>query len=524
MVAAFLLALSGLAHAPGATIAIDARRGTPISPYVYGVNYPDTWIYDWLAEWRAHGRGFTLAREGGNRFTAYNWETNASNAGADYFHENDDYLARSNEPGWSVRHFLRAVQDRGAAALLTVPTLGYVAADKRTDLYGDKDVRATPDYLNARFLRSYATKPGGRLAFPPDTTDRAVYQDEFVAWVQRAKSARTPVFFSLDNEPDLWSATHARIETAKTTYARILTNHIEYAAMIKRTAPGSLVFGPVNYGWGGMRDFQGAPDANGRDFTDTYLDAMREAERKERRRLVDVYDFHWYPESRGDGVRITFDDRPGTAATATARIQAPRSLWDPTFVEGTWITESLGNKAITMIPRLAAKIAAHYPGTRMAITEYDFGGRRSVSGMIAQADALGVFGRYGLFAACQWGLTHEDAAAFAGFRAFTDFDRQGARFGDRGLAVAGESPAENSVYAALDSKDPRRLTIVAINKTSAPQPLRLTIGGFRARSVRSFVVEEGAYDAPRPGDARTRAEGIELMVPPLAIVTSELRR
>ena len=32
----------------------------------------------------------TFDRDGGNRWTAYNWETNASNAGSDYLYENDD--------------------------------------------------------------------------------------------------------------------------------------------------------------------------------------------------------------------------------------------------------------------------------------------------------------------------------------------------------------------------------------------------------------------------------------------------
>lgn len=51
---------------------IDGRQRRPISPYIYGTNQPD---------WR-RGPLFTLARWGGNRTSTYNWETNASNAGA----------------------------------------------------------------------------------------------------------------------------------------------------------------------------------------------------------------------------------------------------------------------------------------------------------------------------------------------------------------------------------------------------------------------------------------------------------
>src|SRR5580658_7719749 len=104
-----------------ADITIDATQRKPISPYIYGVNYPDSQITDWLRDWSSFHDGFTLAREGGNRFTAYNWKTNASNAGKDYFFENDDYLGLTNEPGWTVSTFLKTVQGTGAAALLTVP-------------------------------------------------------------------------------------------------------------------------------------------------------------------------------------------------------------------------------------------------------------------------------------------------------------------------------------------------------------------------------------------------------------------
>jgi len=49
-------------------------------------------------------------RAGGNRFTAYNWENNASNAGRDYMFQNDAYLVMSSstgdEPGDALRPLL----------------------------------------------------------------------------------------------------------------------------------------------------------------------------------------------------------------------------------------------------------------------------------------------------------------------------------------------------------------------------------------------------------------------------------
>jgi hypothetical protein len=490
-----------------ATIVIRSGPGTPISPYIYGANFPD---------WDALRLPFPLARQGGNRMSAYNWETNASNAGADWHHQNDAYMAPTDEPGFVGRTFLRDAQRHGAAAILTVPMTGYVAADKK----GDGDVAQTADYLKTRFFRSEASKPGA-FAYPPDTTDAVVYQDEYVAWIERIKKPAPPVWYALDNEADLWNSTHNRIWPQPPTYASFLQRSIEYARALKKAAPTALILGPVSYGWQGFRRFQNAPDANERDFLDFYLAGMRDAGRKAGRRLLDGLDIHFYPEARGGGVRITEESRD--PATARARIQTPRSLWDPTYVEDSWITQSLGGKAIVLLPRVRAQIARHYPGTKLAVTEYHYGGRNDISGALAQADVLGIYGRYGVYAACIWGFDPKDRATRAGFAAFLDLDGKGARFGDLGLGVGGETPSADSVYAARDSKNPRRLTVVAINKTEDPRTFVLKPAGFVAKSARTATVTAAALERPVRGAATVRAGTITVTAPPLSVVSIDAR-
>jgi hypothetical protein len=508
----FTVTCALMAFAPppqGPNIVVDATRQTPISPYIYGANHVD---------WDKMRTPFPPARQGGNRMTAYNWETNASNAGSDWHHQNDDHLAKTDEPGWAVKTFVDAGQSHGAAVLVTVPTAGYVAADKAAD----GDVNKTPNYLQTRFHRSLPKKLEGKLTFPPNTKDKVVYQDEFVAWLYKAKSAKTPLWFSLDNEPDLWAHTHARIVPKAPGYADIIANNMEYAAAIKAVAPDTKIFGPANYGWQGFRRFQDAPDANGRDFLDVYLAAMRSFEKAGGKRLIDALDVHWYPEARGDGVRITGStDKPGTPA---ARLQAPRSLWDPTYVEDSWIAESLGKKPIVLLPGLMKQIERGYPGTKLAITEYDFGGGRHVSGTLAQADVLGLYGRYGVWAACHWGASAETPAILAGFRAFLDFDGKGARFGDLGLGVTGTTAAENSVYASLDKKDPKRMTLVVVNKTGVGMPTPLTLKGFTPSTVRAFVADPLSPHQPKPVTATVKGNEVVVEMPAMAVVTVEARR
>ena len=90
--------------------------------------------------------------------------------------------------------------------------------------------------------------------------------------------------------------------------------------------------------------------------------------------------------------------------------------------------------------------------------------------------------------------------------------------------MAGEVPAENSVYAALDSKDPNRMTVVAVNKTSSPKQMSIRIRGFSPKTARAFEAVYGSPFDPKEMPARVSAPGVEFTVPPLGVVTVELRR
>jgi len=126
--------------APTVTFSIDSSQDVhPISRFIYGMN-----------GWDPSGRpkNLTLSRSGGNRMTAYNWENNASNAGSDYMYQNDGYLGGGSTPGGAVLPTLQNAYDHNAAALITVPINGYVAADKNND----GDVRNSgSNYLQTRF-------------------------------------------------------------------------------------------------------------------------------------------------------------------------------------------------------------------------------------------------------------------------------------------------------------------------------------------------------------------------------------
>lgn len=429
----------------------------PISPLVYGTNGADT-----IA--KTHQ---SMTRMGGNRMTAFNWENNASNAGSDYQFENDDYLCSNamcmptnDTPGALIKGFVDQANANGAAVVLTIPIVDYVAADKTPA----GDVRNSgANYLSTRFKQNKPTK-GSAFANPPDVTDAFVYEDEFVNWL-KATEPSANIILEMDNEPDLWSSTHAEVHPAAVTYAELASRNVKFASAVKSVWPQVKVSGPVSYGWQGYVTLQNASDstANG-DFVEYYLDAMKAAGGGASGRLVDYLDLHWYPEATGGGERIS---GPQTdAAIVAAREQAPRSLWDTSYKETSWIVDSI-MQPIQLIPRMQAKIAAHYPGTGLAITEWNYGGGTDISGAIASADVLGIFGRDGVDAASMWPLNGTESFTYAAFRAYRNYDGAGKQFGDTSISATTSDVPNSSVYASLDSTNVSRLVIVAINKSTS---------------------------------------------------------
>jgi hypothetical protein len=500
-----LIFTATLSQVTPTAFAIDVSHVTPISRYIYGVNSPS---------WAGADFPYTVGRLGGNRMTAYNWETNASNAGSDWHNQNDGFMGTTDEAGWTMRNALAFDEAHHAATIMTIPTAGYVAADKK----GDGDVNQTPNYLETRFFKSLPSK-GSKLTYPPDLTDRVVYQDECVAWLEKIKSPNEPLWFMLDNEPDLWGSTHSRIWPKAATYAQIIENNITYAKAIKAVAPDALVFGPANYGWGGFHTFQGASDANGRDFLDTYLDAMSQVGSSAGKRLLDALDIHWYPEAQGGGVRVTEGDKQ---ETAEARIQAPRSLWDTTYVEKSWIADSLGGKPIVLLPTILKQIDTHYPGTKFSISEYNYGGNKTISGAIAEADVLGIFGRYRLFSACNWGIGKDDVGQIAGFRAFINFDGKGGHFLDREAMVSGGKAASSSVYVSVDSKDPKHLVIVAINKRESAMPVTFNLGSSAATGLKSYTITSDHLTSPVAQSPVPHGNTFDFNEPALSVTTFDV--
>src|SRR5258706_7148178 len=208
---------------PGAadiTLTIDATKDEhAISPYIYGTNIDD-YIWGMKNVWTTRAKNLTLGRAGGNSWTTYNWENNANNAGSDYNFTNYAYLGGGATAGEAARMRVAAANAGGASEIVTIPIQGWVAAD----------ANGTVDPASANLAQRFRTvtnNKGSAPAYPPATNDATVYEDEFLAWLEKQfpnahTDPKRTLFYSLDNEPDLWATTHREVQKSPLTYASIV--------------------------------------------------------------------------------------------------------------------------------------------------------------------------------------------------------------------------------------------------------------------------------------------------------------
>jgi hypothetical protein len=120
-------------------------------------------------------------------------------------------------------------------------------------------------------------------------------------------------------------------------------------------------------------------------FVEWYLQQMQAYETAHGVRLLDYVDVHIYPQAG------QFSAALGSTSLQQLRLRSTQALWNPAYVDESWI-----NEPVYLIPRMHDWVADNYPGTKLAITEYNWGAMGYLNGAVAQADILGIFGREAL--------------------------------------------------------------------------------------------------------------------------------
>ena len=131
------ISAEGSSYTMNVAVNLNGERKA-ISPYIYGVN-------DFVGEDNLSYVKTSAMRQGGNRYSGYNWETNWSNAGADWYHSSDTYLGDAGDGAAyaATRLSQDCVENNVPYKIATLQMAGYVAADKRFD--GMPLILETPD-------------------------------------------------------------------------------------------------------------------------------------------------------------------------------------------------------------------------------------------------------------------------------------------------------------------------------------------------------------------------------------------
>ncbi len=473
--------------------------GSPISPLIYGVAGADPATLTAL--------GATLNRWGGNPADRYNWVLgHAWNATRDWEFRNLNYTGGT---GNSADNFVSSTVTAGSTPLMTVPALGWVAKDTNNDhrstgvpqqggppvasgsgAIAGYDPRANQATTS---VASLAAKTGS-LSDPADPNAAAIYQDEWIHHLvdQFGPAPKGPTFFAIGNEPDLWSTTDTDVHPVQMSYDAMVAMYEQYAMAVKAQDPKAMLLGPDVSGWTsywysaldrGGDNYSTHADRNshsGQPFLPWWLSQIAKHDRAAGVRTLDYLDVHYYPQAGG------VDSSTSDPATQQLRIRSTRSLDDPNYSDESWIAEP-----VNLIPRLKSWIAANYPGTKLAITEYRWGGEKDASGGVALAVVLGIFGRDGVDMANYWQSPPVDSPAGAAFRLYRNYDGHGARFGD--TSVPCQSGAGQVAVFGSRHSDTGEVDLVLANEDSTRQAtIKLNLGLTTTRSLDRFQVTAGS--------------------------------
>lgn len=520
---AFGLAAAVYGQNSPVTITVDAVANRhPIDPNIYGVAFASATDLAAL--------NCPLNREGGNAETRYNWQSNASNRAADWYFESIG--ESSSTPGEHADTFISDTRSGGAQAMITIPIIGWVAklgpnrgklASFSVAKYGQQQSTDywMPDAGNG-------TLGDGSLVTNNDPNDANTPADSTfqLAWVQHLVTRWGTAsngglrYYILDNEHSIWQSTHRDVHPTGATMDEVLSKMIDHAQRIKSVDPAAMVVGPEEWGWGGYfysgydqqwgaaHGWSSYPDraAHGNaDYLPWLLDQFYAYESAHGARLLDLFTVHYYPQSGEFG-----DDT--SAAMQQLRNRSTRSLWDPSYTDASWI----GDK-VQLIPRLHSWVSAHYAGTKVGITEYNWGAESHINGATTQADILGIFGRESLDLATRWTTPDAATPTYKAIQMYRSYDGAKSVFGDTSVSASGPNPDNVSTFAAIRSSD-HALTVMIVAKTlTGTTPSTVSLHNFASSLSAQVWQLTAANTITHLPDAGVSNSALSLTLPPQSI-------
>ena len=388
------------AFAQTVIVNVDASVGLrPISPYIYGKNNnisDDPGSPTSAANWELmRDAGLRFSREnGGNNDSKYNWRLKLSSHpdwyNNIYLHD-WDYAAKTLGDSLPETQGMWGFQLIGKVASNTSNNFNDVAYNGSAWWTGVTQNLAGGGVPNVGGGSIATTNGNSNLYLKTWTADSTVgILDNWFGNNGLGYDANKIQYWSMDNEPDIWSGTHDDIILTQPTAEEFMQLYFAVAKKARAKFPNIKLTGPVPasewqwYAWNNAKIIA----QNGLSYTwlEFFIKRISEEETASGIRLLDVIDIHSYPNESNDSDivqlhRIYFDttyNYPGANGVKTTA----SSGWDNSITKeyvfercNRWLNQYMGMNH----------------GVTLGVSEYGFTNNDANVTSVSYASMLGTF-------------------------------------------------------------------------------------------------------------------------------------
>ena len=278
-----------------------------ISPYIYGRNNslsdnPSSPVDS--ESWQLYkDAGVTFFREsGGNNSTKYNWHKKLSSHPDWYnnvYAHDWDYAAQSLQTNMPDAKGMWAFQ-----------LLGYAA---KTGAYNFDDWGYNRSQWSDSVNKNWCGGGGpGKGSGNPNTYLEPWPADSTVAilsqWFDKLKLNKEQFqYWNMDNEPECWNSTHDDIMPNSIPAEDYIQRYVAVATKVRKLFPDIKIVGPVFtnewqwYNWQGIGVISDPQNSSKKyPWVEYFIKRIAEEQKQTGLRLLDVLDFHFYPDVNRD--------------------------------------------------------------------------------------------------------------------------------------------------------------------------------------------------------------------------------
>ena len=478
--------ISATAASAAIDINVDTDKGVKkISPYLYGRNIDkvsdtktesDSAETDFISKVLESGIHMMRANNGNNA-TRYNWRRKMT--------VHPDWYNNVYNHDWDIT--AKKILDKmpGVDALYGFQLTGYAASS--TD-YNFPDWNWKQEH-GSYPERTFDLAGGGEVSndgktqtkagdvslynmeWPADSTVAIIphWKDELNYDMSRFK------YWSMDNEMDIWRGTHSDLDLP-VTGDFLVERYIDVAKKARAVWGDIKLTGPVvanEWQWchiGAYND-ESRPKIDGKEYCwlEFFIKKVSEAQKSSGKRLLDVFDIHWYP----------------TEKDYESRVNWHRVLFDTTYyymggngvrcASGTcdWSDKEKGYKSYIFkrINDWLEKYFGKDHGITLAITETDLNDSDPMVTALTYASFLGTMQDNGveIFTPWTWGDGMYEVVHL--------FSRYGH---ENRVQSTSSNDSLVSAYSSL-SNNGDSLTVIFVNRSqNATQDINLALNGFEA--------------------------------------------